>query len=81
MDIYAFIGTILTPIKWVIEALLVGWHWVWTNLFGLDPAAGITWVLSIVGLVLATLAFTGVFICCRRLILYKPSNPRHAVPR
>ncbi len=38
-------------------------------------------VWSIVGLVLATLAFTGVFICCRRLILHKPSNPRHAVPR
>jgi YidC/Oxa1 family membrane protein insertase len=51
-----FIGTILTPIKWVIEALLVGWHWVWTNIVGLDAGAGITWVLSIVGLVLVVRA-------------------------
>jgi len=28
------------------------------------------------GLVPAILAFTGVFICCRRVILKKPSNPR-----
>ena len=36
-------------------------------------------VWSIVGLAPAILAITGVFICCRRLILHKPSNPRHAV--
>lgn len=30
---------------------------------------------SILGLVPAALAFTGVFICCRRLIFKKPSNP------
>src|SRR6187431_2428132 len=45
------IGTILWPIKWVIEAILVGFHWFWTSI-GLDPDAGLTWVLSIVGLVL-----------------------------
>jgi YidC/Oxa1 family membrane protein insertase len=45
------IGTILFPIKWVIEAILVGFHTVLTAV-GLNPAAGITWVLSIVGLVL-----------------------------
>jgi YidC/Oxa1 family membrane protein insertase len=45
------ISTILFPIKWVIEAILVGFHAVFTAI-GLDPAAGITWVLSIVGLVL-----------------------------
>ncbi len=50
-----FIGTILWPIKWVIEAILVGWHWFWT-LIGLDPAAGSTWVLSIVGLVVVVRA-------------------------
>jgi hypothetical protein len=37
------------------------------------------WVIkvlwSIVGLVPALLAFTGVFICCRRMIYKKPSNP------
>jgi YidC/Oxa1 family membrane protein insertase len=46
MDI---IGTILWPIKWVVELILVAFHWLLTN-FGLDPAAGLTWVLSIVGL-------------------------------
>ncbi len=51
MDIFAFFGTLLTPIKWVIEAILVGFHWVLT-FFGMGPAEGITWVLSIVGLVL-----------------------------
>ncbi|MGP0072851.1 MAG: PepSY-associated TM helix domain-containing protein [Bryobacteraceae bacterium] len=30
---------------------------------------------SLVGLVPAVLAFTGVFICCRRMIYKKPSNP------
>lgn len=45
------IQTILWPLKWVIEAILVGFHSLWTS-FGLDPDAGLTWVLSIVGLVL-----------------------------
>ena len=31
---------------------------------------------AIIGLVPAALAFTGIFICCRRVILHKPSNPR-----
>jgi uncharacterized iron-regulated membrane protein len=39
-------------------------------------ATQIVW--SIVGLVPATLALTGVFICCRRVLLHKPSNPKHA---
>jgi YidC/Oxa1 family membrane protein insertase len=47
-----FLGTILWPIKWVIEAILVAFHAFWTNVIGLDAGAGITWVLSIVGLVL-----------------------------
>ncbi|MGH1524791.1 membrane protein insertase YidC [Leifsonia sp. L25] len=46
MDI---IGTILWPIKWVVELILVAWHWLFSTM-GMDPAAGITWVLSIVGL-------------------------------
>ncbi|MFC6356293.1 membrane protein insertase YidC [Luethyella okanaganae] len=49
------ISTILWPLKWVVELLLVGWHWLFSQL-GLDPAAGITWVLSIVGLVLVVRA-------------------------
>ncbi len=52
MDI---LGTILFPIKWVIEAILVGFHTLLTAL-GMDAAAGLTWVLSIVGLVLVVRA-------------------------
>lgn len=44
MDI---IGNILWPLKWVVSAILVGFHWVFENL-GMDPSAGITWVLSII---------------------------------
>ena len=50
-----FFGVILTPIKWVIEAILVGFHYFWTFV-GLDPAAGVTWVFSIVSLVLVVRA-------------------------
>ena len=52
MDI---IGTVLWPIKWVVELLVVSFHTLWTAI-GLDPDAGITWVLSIVGLVLVVRA-------------------------
>jgi YidC/Oxa1 family membrane protein insertase len=48
LDIFALL---MWPIKWVIEAILVGFHWVVTALGG-DPGSGLTWVLSIVGLVL-----------------------------
>lgn len=33
-------------------------------------------VWALMGLVPAALAFTGVFICCRRMIYQKPSNPK-----
>lgn len=46
MDI---IGTVLWPIKWVVELILVAFHWVFTSI-GMNPAGGLTWVLSIVGL-------------------------------
>ncbi|BDI24206.1 membrane protein insertase YidC [Herbiconiux sp. L3-i23] len=49
------ISIILWPIKWVIELLLVAFHAMWSA-FGLDPAAGLTWVLSIVGLVIVVRA-------------------------
>lgn len=45
-----FLGTILIPIRWVIEAILVAWHWLFTTL-GMDSADGFTWVLSIAGIV------------------------------
>jgi YidC/Oxa1 family membrane protein insertase len=54
MNIPAFLSTIsvvLWPIKWVIELLLVGFHWFWTTI-GLNPDAGLTWILSILGLVI-----------------------------
>jgi YidC/Oxa1 family membrane protein insertase len=52
MDI---ISLLLWPIKWVIELILVAFHSMWT-FFGLDPDAGLTWVLSIVGLVIVVRA-------------------------
>ncbi|WP_139415649.1 membrane protein insertase YidC [Agromyces laixinhei] len=52
MDI---ISLVLWPIKWVIELILVAFHSMWT-FFGLDPNAGLTWVLSIVGLVIVVRA-------------------------
>lgn len=55
MDIFGFFNTLLWPIKWVIEAILVGFHTLF-DLLGMDPAAGLTWVLSIVGLVLVVRA-------------------------
>ena len=48
-------GTILWPIKWAVEAILVAFHTLWTSI-GLDPDDGLTWVLSIVGLVLVVRA-------------------------
>jgi YidC/Oxa1 family membrane protein insertase len=48
---FDLIGTLLWPLKWLVEAVLVAWHFVFTAV-GLPAAAGITWVLSIVGLVL-----------------------------
>ncbi len=47
----ANISVVLWPIKWVIELLLAGFHYFWTFV-GLDPDAGITWILSILGLVI-----------------------------
>ena len=54
MNIPALISSlsvVLWPIKWVIELLLVGFHTALVAL-GMDPAAGITWILSILGLVI-----------------------------
>lgn len=48
---FDFFGTILWPLKWVVEMILVAWHWLFTAV-GFDPAAGITWVLAIIGLVI-----------------------------
>ncbi|MGJ8721992.1 MAG: membrane protein insertase YidC [Salinibacterium amurskyense] len=55
MDLFAFFGNLLWPIKWVIEAILVAFHEILTFV-GMDADAGLTWVLSIVGLVLVVRA-------------------------
>jgi YidC/Oxa1 family membrane protein insertase len=49
------LGMILWPFRWAIEALLVGFHWVLTQV-GMNPSDGWTWVLSITGLVLVVRA-------------------------
>lgn len=49
------IGIILWPLKWAVELILVAWHWLFTAV-GLPESAGITWVLSIVGLVVVVRA-------------------------
>lgn len=49
------LGMILWPFRWVIEALLVGFHTALTAV-GLDPLDGWTWVLAITGLVLVVRA-------------------------
>lgn len=50
-----FIDTILWPIKWVIEAILVAFHEAFV-MVGMNANTGMTWVLSIVGLVLVVRA-------------------------
>ena len=53
---------LLWPIKWVIELILVAFHTLFTAI-GMNPAQGITWVLSIVGLtVIVRAALIPVFV-------------------
>ncbi|KFF57904.1 preprotein translocase subunit YidC, partial [Cryobacterium sp. MLB-32] len=50
-----FIDTILWPLKWAVELLLVAFHSLFSAI-GMDFNGGLTWVLSIVGLVLVVRA-------------------------
>jgi len=52
---FDLLSTILWPLKWVVELILVAWHWLFTTV-GLPEASGITWILSIVGLVIVVRA-------------------------
>lgn len=52
---FDLIGTILWPLKWLVELVLVAWHWLLTAV-GLAADSGLTWVLSIVGLVIVVRA-------------------------
>ncbi len=49
------IDTILWPIRWIIEAILVGFHALFES-WGLEGASGVSWVLSITALVLVVRA-------------------------
>ena len=40
----------LYPLEWVVANIMVAWHWLLTAV-GLDSGSGVTWALSIVGLV------------------------------
>jgi YidC/Oxa1 family membrane protein insertase len=52
---FDLLATILWPLKWLVELVLVAWHALFTFM-GLPAAAGITWVLAIVGLVIVVRA-------------------------
>jgi YidC/Oxa1 family membrane protein insertase len=41
-------NTVMTPLYWAVSALLVGWHWLLSQVF--DPNSGWAWALSIAGL-------------------------------
>ena len=46
---------LLWPIKWAIEAVLVGFHTLFTFI-GIESASGVSWVLAVIGLVLVVRA-------------------------
>src|SRR6478736_10404486 len=40
----------MTPLYYAISAVLVAWHWLFSQVLQMDPNGGGTWVLSIIGL-------------------------------
>jgi YidC/Oxa1 family membrane protein insertase len=48
---YSMLDTVLAPLEWVVAWLMVGFHTIFTAI-GLPAASGLTWALSIVGLVI-----------------------------
>lgn len=46
-----FFETVLWPLRWLVEVVLVAWHQLFT-MVGLDANSGATWVLAILGLVI-----------------------------
>jgi YidC/Oxa1 family membrane protein insertase len=56
LDFFGEVGhLIMTPLYYAVSAIMVAWHWVFSNI-GLDPDAGLTWALSIVGLTIVVRA-------------------------
>ncbi|WP_344779715.1 membrane protein insertase YidC [Microbacterium kribbense] len=45
------IGFVLWPLKWLVELILVAFHALFTFI-GMNPTSGLTWVFSIIGLVI-----------------------------
>ncbi|WP_222851309.1 membrane protein insertase YidC [Phytoactinopolyspora mesophila] len=43
--------TILSPLLWLVSWIMIGWHWVFAELIGIDHD-GVNWALSIIGLVI-----------------------------
>ena len=41
---------IMTPLYYAVSAVMVAWHWLLSEVLGMDPDGGGTWALSIVGL-------------------------------
>ena len=57
MGILGTIGHfIMTPLYYAISAVLVAWHWMFSNVLQMDPNGGATWVLSIIGLTITVRA-------------------------
>lgn len=46
-----FLDTILWPLRWLVELVLVAWHSLFTAI-GMEPTSGVAWVLAILGLVI-----------------------------
>ncbi len=74
-------GTILWPIKWVVEAILVAFHTVLCGV-GMNPDDGLTWVLSIFGLVFVVrAALIPIFVrqikSQRRMLKVAPQTMEH----
>src|SRR5215218_3897177 len=46
----------MTPLYYAISAVLVAWHWLFSEVLQMDPDGGGTWVLSIIGLTITVRA-------------------------
>lgn len=48
---FEFFDMLFLPLRWLIEGVLVIWH-AFFSLIGFNPSSGLTWVLSVLGLVI-----------------------------
>jgi YidC/Oxa1 family membrane protein insertase len=47
-DFLGMLGAAMTPLYWAVSGILVGFHWLLSDVLGMNPDWGGTWVLSIV---------------------------------